>query len=199
MYNLMVAAGRLADDVELRHTTKGNPVCNLVVMSTTWNSGRGEQETQPVRCVVFGNQANACAKNIGKGHTVLVVGRFRERDWTDSKGQKRRTGELIANTVQFLARPAAESGLSSKAKDQIAKALDFAAGVAMGSGDEDTIKMVKDAKSAVGNTGTSGSDAPPPPDDSEADAHADREASREADSTTEEPPPTEGSEEPDPF
>ena len=192
MFNLQIAAGRLADDIELRHTNNGNPVCNLVVMTTSYNSGKGERETQPIRVVVFGAQATACANNIGKGHTVLCLGRLRERTWKDRQGNERRTTEMIAQSVQFLARPASESGLSSQAKDIIASALDLAAGVALASGDKDNIDMVKKAKQALGGTNPKENGEEPPPDDDDADAYAEAEKAREQAANEEPPPPQDG-------
>ncbi len=54
---------------------------------------------------VWGRTAENCAKYLKKGSQVFVEGRIQTREWEDKDGQKRRTTEIVAQTVQFLSSP----------------------------------------------------------------------------------------------
>ena len=41
------------------------------------------------------------AKYFSKGRMIVVEGRLQLRDWTDNDGNKRRTAEIVANSVYF--------------------------------------------------------------------------------------------------
>jgi single-strand DNA-binding protein len=71
-----------------------------------------------VDVVVFGNQAEACARYLHKGDPVLLEGRLQYRTWEDQPGQKRSKHEVIASRVQFLPKP----GPRSEADDSLSGA-----------------------------------------------------------------------------
>ena len=52
--------------------------------------------------VVWGRQAENCAKHLSKGRQVYVEGRLQTRSWEDQNGQKKYSTEIVANNVQFL-------------------------------------------------------------------------------------------------
>ena len=41
------------------------------------------------------------AKYFSKGRMIVVEGRLQLRDWTDKDGNKRRTAEIVADSVYF--------------------------------------------------------------------------------------------------
>ena len=98
--NKAIIVGYLGSDPELRHTKSDTPVTNLRV-ATTYRRGEDEQ-TEWHNVVVFGRQAETCAKYLRKGSQVYVEGRLQTRTWTDRDGQDRYTTEIVADTVQFL-------------------------------------------------------------------------------------------------
>lgn len=104
--NKVILLGNLGRDPELRYTPGGQPVANFsIATSESWNkkdgSGR-EEKTEWHRIVAWGRTAELCAQYLAKGRTVYIEGRLQTREWENKEGQKQRTTEVIANSVQFI-------------------------------------------------------------------------------------------------
>ncbi len=104
--NKVIVLGNLGRDPELRYTQGGQPVANFTVATNeSWNkkdgSGR-EERTEWHRIVAWGRTAELCAQYLAKGRTVYIEGRLQTREWENKEGQKQRTTEIVAQTVQFL-------------------------------------------------------------------------------------------------
>ena len=103
--NKVILIGNLGRDPELRYTQSGQAVANFSLATTDRFSNReGERQerTEWHRVTVWGKTAENCAQYLNKGRSVYVEGRLQTREWEDKEGQKRRTTEVIAQTVQFL-------------------------------------------------------------------------------------------------
>ena len=104
--NKVILVGNLGRDPELRYTQGGQPVANFTLATNeSWNkkdgSGR-EERTEWHRIVAWGRTAELCAQYLAKGRTVYIEGRLQTREWENKEGQKQRTTEVVAQTVQFL-------------------------------------------------------------------------------------------------
>jgi single-strand DNA-binding protein len=111
--NKVILIGNLGRDPELRYTPGGSAVANFTLATTeSWNSktGQREERTEWHRIVAWGRTAELCAQYLAKGRTVYIEGRIQSREWEDKEGQKRRTTEIVANTVQFLGSPRGAGG-----------------------------------------------------------------------------------------
>jgi single-strand DNA-binding protein len=105
MINKAIIIGNLGADPELRHTTSGQPVCEMrVATNESWvdKSGEKQERTEWHRIIVWGKQGELAAKYLAKGRKVYVEGRIQTREWQDKDGNKRYTTEIVAQTVQFL-------------------------------------------------------------------------------------------------
>ena len=107
--NKVILLGNLGRDPELRYTPGGQPVANFsIATSESWNkkdgSGR-EEKTEWHRIVAWGRTAELCAQYLAKGRTVYIEGRLQTREWENKEGQKQRTTEVVANSVQFIGSP----------------------------------------------------------------------------------------------
>lgn len=103
--NKVILIGNLGSDPEVRYLPSGQPVANFNIATTerwTGKDGNPGERTEWHRIVVFGKQAENCKEYLRKGRQVYVEGRLQTREWDDKEGQKRRTTEIIAQTVQFL-------------------------------------------------------------------------------------------------
>jgi single-strand DNA-binding protein len=103
--NKVIVIGNLGRDPELRYTQNGQAVANFTVATNeNWTNKAGEREerTEWHRVVAWGRVAELCAEYLAKGRTVYVEGRLQTREWEDKEGQKRRSTEIVAQTVQFL-------------------------------------------------------------------------------------------------
>lgn len=103
--NKAIVVGNLGIDPQLKKTASGNSVCNFSLATNeawTGKDGTKNERTEWHRIVVWGPQADACAKYLAKGRQVYVEGRIQTRQWTDKEGNERYTTEIVANQVTFL-------------------------------------------------------------------------------------------------
>jgi single-strand DNA-binding protein len=111
--NKVILIGNLGRDPEIRYTPGGQAVTNFSLAtgeSFTTRDGKREERTEWHRIVVWGKTAENCAQYLAKGRTVYIEGRIQTREWEDKEGQKRRTTEVVAQTVQFLGGPRGSGG-----------------------------------------------------------------------------------------
>jgi single-strand DNA-binding protein len=104
--NKVILVGNLGRDPELRYTQGGQAVANFTLATTdrftSKDGGERQERTEWHRIVAWGRTAELCAQYLSKGRSVYVEGRLQTREWEDKEGQKRRTTEVVAQTVQFL-------------------------------------------------------------------------------------------------
>jgi single-strand DNA-binding protein len=106
MINKVILIGNLTKDLELKHLPSGGSVVNFsVATSETWKdkaSGEKQNKVEYHNIVVFGKQAENCARFLSKGSRVFVEGKIQTRSWDDKDGNKRYTTEINASDVKFL-------------------------------------------------------------------------------------------------
>jgi single-strand DNA-binding protein len=103
--NKVILIGNLGRDPELRYTQSGQAVANFTLATTErfpTKDGERQERTEWHRVVAWGRTAELCAQYLSKGRSVYVEGRLQTREWEDRDGQKRRTTEIVAVSVQFL-------------------------------------------------------------------------------------------------
>ena len=102
MLNHIVTMGRLVRDPELRHTQSGIPVTSFTIAcDRDYKGADGEKATDFLDIVAWRQTAEFVSKYFTKGRTALVDGRLQLRDWTDRDGNRRRSAEILANSVHF--------------------------------------------------------------------------------------------------
>ena len=130
--NKVILIGNLGRDPELRYTQGGQAVANFTLATTeNWTNKGGEREerTEWHRIVAWGRTAELCAQYLAKGRTVYIEGRLQTREWENKEGQKQRTTEVNAQTVQFLGGPrAAGQGGQARASSGTASGTELEAG-----------------------------------------------------------------------
>lgn len=105
--NHVVLIGNLTDDPELRYTQNGMARARFsIAVNRRWRDRDGnlQEETTFVPIVVWGQQAENCVNFLSKGSTVAVEGRLRIDTYQTEEGERRKTVEVVARTVQFLDR-----------------------------------------------------------------------------------------------
>jgi len=111
--NKVILVGNLGRDPELRYTQQGTAVANFSLATTESvpkKDGTREDRTEWHRIVVWGRTAENCSQYLAKGRTVYIEGRLQTREWENKEGQKQKTTEVVAQTVQFLGGPRGEGG-----------------------------------------------------------------------------------------
>lgn len=98
MLNKIIIQGRLTRDVELRRTGTGTAVASFTLAV---DRDFGDKETDFIECVAWKNTAEFVEKYFSKGRMAVVVGRLQIRSWNDKDGNKRKTAEIVAESVYF--------------------------------------------------------------------------------------------------
>ncbi len=103
MLNHIVIMGRLARDPELRHTQSGTPVATftLAVDRDFKDKNTGERQTDWIDVVAWRGTGEFVSRYFSRGRMAVVEGRLQIRDWTDKEGNKRRSAEVVADSVYF--------------------------------------------------------------------------------------------------
>lgn len=102
MLNHITIMGRLTRDPELRRTGSGVAVASFTVAVDRDMAPQGqEKETDFIDCVAWRNTGEFVSKYFTKGRMIVVSGRLQIRSWTDKEGNKRRTAEVVADSVYF--------------------------------------------------------------------------------------------------
>jgi single-strand DNA-binding protein len=101
--NKAMIYGNLTRDPELKALPSGMNVCSFSLATNRVYNDRDGNRQEAVdyhNIVVFGKQADNCAKYLTKGSAAYVEGRLQTRSW-DKDGQKQYRTEVVADRVQF--------------------------------------------------------------------------------------------------
>ncbi len=101
--NKAMVFGNLTRDPEMKALPSGMQVCSFsLATNRVYNDrdGKRQEAADYHNIVVFGKQAENCAKYLTKGSSAYVEGRMQTRSW-DKDGVKQYRTEVIADRVQF--------------------------------------------------------------------------------------------------
>lgn len=103
MLNRICIAGRLTRDPELRHTQSGTSVASFTIACERdfKDKQTGEKVTDFVDVVAWRSTAEFVSRFFTKGRMAVVEGRLQVRNWTDKEGNKRRSAEILADSIYF--------------------------------------------------------------------------------------------------
>lgn len=103
MLNHIVTMGRLVRDPELRHTQSGLAVTSFTIACDRdfKDKATGERATDFIDIVAWRNTAEFVSNYFSKGRMAVVDGRLQLRDWVDRDGNRRRSAEIVADSVRF--------------------------------------------------------------------------------------------------
>lgn len=105
--NKAIIIGNLTRDPELKALPSGVKVCAFsVATNRTWKDkeGKKQEAVEFHNLVAFSRTAELVGQYLKKGSQVLVEGRIQTRNW-ESDGKKMYRTEIVAETVQFGAKP----------------------------------------------------------------------------------------------
>ena len=101
--NLVIIAGRLTRDPEVKYIASGKAVCNFSIANSRFfkdKSGEKKEETSFVEVTCWDKTAEWVGESIKKGRPVLVEGRLKSESWEDkTTGQKRSRTGVSATSV----------------------------------------------------------------------------------------------------
>ena len=101
---IITVVGNLTADPEIRTTGSGASVASFTIASTprTWNRNTGQFEDGQalfMRCSVWRDMAEHCARSLAKGMRVIAQGRLTQHSWEDEQHQKRSAVELQVDEI----------------------------------------------------------------------------------------------------
>jgi len=104
--NIVIVAGRLTREVELRKTPAGKPVAEISVANRRkfkTEAGEEREETLFVDVTLWGRSAETTAEFCTTGSPVLVTGRLSLDSWDDKEsGEPLRKLRIVADKIDFL-------------------------------------------------------------------------------------------------
>jgi single-strand DNA-binding protein len=97
MSNHITITGKVGQDPELRFTPGGMAVLTFSVADTYGKDDK--KKTTWHNITVFSKLAENVANTIGKGSTVIIVGRYEQDEFTKKDGTKGKSVKVIADEV----------------------------------------------------------------------------------------------------
>ena len=134
--NKVMLIGNVGADPEVRYlegtsANSGSAKVASFRLATTerYRDRNGEQRenTEWHNIVAWRNSADIVERYVKKGTSLYVEGRLRTREWTDQTGAKRRTTEILADSLQLLGRRSDNPGATEGAYSAPAPAAPVAA------------------------------------------------------------------------
>lgn len=101
--NLCVMTGRLGQDIELKYTKSGTPVCSpsLAIGGRKKEGDQWVDSVEWVPLVMWQRTAEVAAEYLRKGSHIRITGRFQTRNW-EQDGVTRYRSEVIVSEMQML-------------------------------------------------------------------------------------------------
>lgn len=101
---IVTVVGNLTADPELRTTSSGASVAGFTIASTPrmWNRGSNQFEDGQalfLRCTVWRDLAEHCARSLSKGMRVVAQGRLTQRSYQAQDGSNRTVVELQVDEI----------------------------------------------------------------------------------------------------
>ena len=123
--NMVIAAGHLTRDPELRYTPSGVAVCNFgLAINRQWKGKDGEEKKEVcfVDCVTWQKLAETIAEHFRKGRAIFVVGHLEFQQWEKDGTRK---SKLLINVHSFEfgdAKPDRQEGPAPKSASEVPQA-----------------------------------------------------------------------------
>lgn len=101
--NKVFLIGRLTKDIELKQTQGGKAYCNFTIAINNGKDKDGNDIPADFPQIsVFGKQAELCAKYLGKGLQVCVVGKVKTSTKQNQNGTTTFYTNIHAENIEFL-------------------------------------------------------------------------------------------------
>ena len=110
--NKVTIIGRLTDAPIERTTPSGTPVVSFKIAV---NRRFNREQTDFIPVVAWRQLGELCTKYLVKGQQAAVTGELHIESYEDSEGTRRTRVEVVADDVEFLARPAEQKPAAAPA------------------------------------------------------------------------------------
>lgn len=103
MLNQTIIVGRLVKDPEMKELENGSKVVNLTLaVQRSYKNSQGEYETDFIDCTLWNAVAQNTTEYCKKGDVIGVKGRVETNMYENSKGEKQKSTQIVAEKVTFL-------------------------------------------------------------------------------------------------
>lgn len=104
--NKVMLIGHLGQDPEVKTLQSGKSVAHFsMATSEKWKGqdGQWQEKTEWHRLVAWDKLADLVGQYLVKGSQVFIEGKLQTREWDDKQtGEKRKTTEIVVQSMQFL-------------------------------------------------------------------------------------------------
>lgn len=105
MINQVTLVGRLTKDPELKVTTDGRSVVNVILaVNRNFRNQKGEIDADFVQCTLWNKTAENTSLYCKKGALIGITGRIQTRSYENQEGKRTYVTEVIVESVKFLDR-----------------------------------------------------------------------------------------------
>jgi single-strand DNA-binding protein len=119
MLNVIVLAGNVVADPEVRTTTGGKSVATVRLAV---NNPMNDEEVLYINVDVWDKQAEFVQKYVKKGNSVSTQGRLKQSEWKDNEGKKRINYTVVADRINFFgAKKKVDDGFQSEPEPVVQK------------------------------------------------------------------------------
>ena len=105
MLNQCNFIGNCGKDPEIRYTQDGTAVASVsIAVSEKYKdkSGESRENTEWINVVAWSKLADIMKSYVHKGDKIFISGKLKTKDWTDREGNKRKSTEIVAHTIELL-------------------------------------------------------------------------------------------------
>lgn len=118
--NVVLIAGNLTRDPELKNTPSGMAVCQFSIAVNHKYKGKDGQlveEVSFIKITTWGKTAENCASHLAKGSNVCVEGRLKQETWEKDGKKNEKTG-VVADRVHFVGARKEKSGAAAESSGE---------------------------------------------------------------------------------
>lgn len=107
MVNNYTGVGRIAQNAELKYTTKGIAKCVFsICINKSWKQeGEWKNKAMFFNCIVWGKYGEAMHRHLTKGRQIGIIGELEQNLWTDNEGAKHNDIHILVNSISLMAQP----------------------------------------------------------------------------------------------
>lgn len=118
--NLVVLAGNLTRDPDLKYTPAGTAICEFTIAnSKRWKDGQsGEYKERPgfYNCIAWGKRGEVISEHFAKGKAIEIRGELEFQSWEDKDGGKRNAVKINVQEFFFVGVKAAATSVDTSNK-----------------------------------------------------------------------------------
>lgn len=126
--NVVLLAGHLTRDPEVRHLPSGQAVCNFgLAVNRKFKTAAGEEREEVlfVDCESWGKSAENLGRFFSKGSGIFITGKLKLDQWETEGGEKRSKHKVTVDDWQFCDKKGGDGEAPAKsAKASASKQID---------------------------------------------------------------------------